>query len=179
MTGRPGARASATSGRRISAVSARSSMPGAASQPVLPHHHEAGFGGRQQRVAAAVGDPRRFMRDRDRMRGWADEIAGRGMAAVTMDFCQPTAFDGRHAENATAAAFRHHDVQIVKTNGMSNGAIAVPLLAQHQAIMRLVRAESISVLEWSVLAGTGLAIAGIAAAIAARIYHRESLAVSA
>ncbi|MBK6337856.1 MAG: alpha/beta fold hydrolase [Betaproteobacteria bacterium] len=41
-----------------------------------------------------------FMRDRDRMRGWADEIAGRGMAAVTMDFCQPTAFDGRHAENA-------------------------------------------------------------------------------
>ncbi|HQW80852.1 MAG TPA: ABC transporter permease [Pseudomonadota bacterium] len=56
---------------------------------------------------------------------------------------------------------------------------AVPLLAQHQAIMRLVRAESISVLEWSVLAGTGLAIAGIAAAIAARIYHRESLAVSA
>lgn len=56
---------------------------------------------------------------------------------------------------------------------------AVPLLAQHQAIMRLVRAEPISVLEWSVLAGTGLLISGIAAAIAARIYHRESLAVSA
>jgi pimeloyl-ACP methyl ester carboxylesterase len=41
-----------------------------------------------------------FMRDRDRMRGWAEEIAGSGMTAVTMDFCQPTAFDGRHAENA-------------------------------------------------------------------------------
>jgi pimeloyl-ACP methyl ester carboxylesterase len=41
-----------------------------------------------------------FMRDRDRMRGWADAIAGRGMTVVTMDFCQPTAFDGRHAENA-------------------------------------------------------------------------------
>jgi pimeloyl-ACP methyl ester carboxylesterase len=41
-----------------------------------------------------------FMRDRDRMRGWAGEIANRGMPAVTMDFCQPTAFDGRHAENA-------------------------------------------------------------------------------
>lgn len=40
----------------------------------------------------------------------------------------------RHAENATAAAFRHHDVQIVKTNGMSNGAIAVPLLAPQGCI---------------------------------------------
>ena len=41
-----------------------------------------------------------FMRDRDRMRGWAAAIARRGMTVVTMDFCQPTAFDGRHAENA-------------------------------------------------------------------------------
>ena len=57
--------------------------------------------------------------------------------------------------------------------------LAVPLLAQHQAIMRLVRAEGISALEWTVLIGSGLAIAGVAAAITARIYHRESLAVSA
>ncbi|MBL0039791.1 MAG: ABC transporter permease [Xanthomonadales bacterium] len=56
---------------------------------------------------------------------------------------------------------------------------AVPLLAQHQAIMRLVRAEAISGTEWAVLIGSGLAIASVAAAIAARIYHRESLAVSA
>jgi sodium transport system permease protein len=56
---------------------------------------------------------------------------------------------------------------------------AVPLLAQHQAIMKLARAESITPLEWLVLAGTGLLIAGICAAITARIYHRESLAVSA
>ena len=41
-----------------------------------------------------------FMRDRDRMRGWAEAIARHGLTAVTMDFCQPTAFDGRHAENA-------------------------------------------------------------------------------
>lgn len=40
----------------------------------------------------------------------------------------------RQADNATAAAFRHHDVQIVKTNGMSNGAIAVPLLAPQGCI---------------------------------------------
>jgi sodium transport system permease protein len=56
---------------------------------------------------------------------------------------------------------------------------AVPLLAQHHAIMKLVRAEQILPLEWLTLAGSGLAIAGIAAAITARIYHRESLAVSA
>jgi pimeloyl-ACP methyl ester carboxylesterase len=41
-----------------------------------------------------------FMRDRSRMRGWAEALAERGLTAVTMDFCQPTAFDGRHAENA-------------------------------------------------------------------------------
>lgn len=41
-----------------------------------------------------------FMRDRHRMRGWAEAFAERGLTAVTMDFCQPTAFDGRHAENA-------------------------------------------------------------------------------
>jgi hypothetical protein len=55
----------------------------------------------------------------------------------------------------------------------------VPLLAQHHAIMRLVRAEGINGTEWAMLIGSGLAIAGIAAAITARIYHRESLAVSA
>jgi sodium transport system permease protein len=56
---------------------------------------------------------------------------------------------------------------------------AVPLLAQHHAIMRLVRAEGINGIEWAMLIGSGLAIAGLAAAVTARIYHRESLAVSA
>ncbi len=56
---------------------------------------------------------------------------------------------------------------------------AVPLLAQHQAIMKLARAESIAPIEWLVLAGSGLLLASITAAITARIYHRESLAVSA
>lgn len=41
-----------------------------------------------------------FMRDQDRMRGWAIELAQRGFVITTMDFCSPTAFDGRHAENA-------------------------------------------------------------------------------
>lgn len=56
---------------------------------------------------------------------------------------------------------------------------AVPLLAQHHAIMRLVRDEGINGIEWAMLIGSGLAIAGLAAAVTARIYHRESLAVSA
>lgn len=50
-----------------------------------------------------------FMRDQDRMRGWGDAIARRGLLAVTMDFCQPTAFDGKHAENARdMIALRDH-----------------------------------------------------------------------
>ncbi len=56
---------------------------------------------------------------------------------------------------------------------------AVPLVAQHHAIMKLVRAEAILPMEWLVLVSSGLVIAGLAAALAARIYHRESLAVSA
>jgi hypothetical protein len=34
----------------------------------------------------------------------------------------------RHADNATAAAFRHAEMQIVRTNGMSPGAVVVPIL---------------------------------------------------
>lgn len=34
----------------------------------------------------------------------------------------------RHADNATAAAYRHAEMQIVRTNGMSPGAIVVPVL---------------------------------------------------
>jgi hypothetical protein len=34
----------------------------------------------------------------------------------------------RHADNATAAAFRHAEMQIVRTNGMSPGAIVTPIL---------------------------------------------------
>ena len=40
----------------------------------------------------------------------------------------------RLADNVTAAAFRLHDVQTVTTNGMSNGAIAVPLLSPQGCI---------------------------------------------
>ncbi len=55
---------------------------------------------------------------------------------------------------------------------------AVPLLGQHLSIMKLVRAESIAGAEWTALLASGLLLSGIVAFFAARIYNRESLAVS-
>ena len=55
---------------------------------------------------------------------------------------------------------------------------SVPLLAQHLSIMKLVRAERIDSLEWLSLLVSGLLLSGIVAFFAARIYNRESLAVS-
>jgi sodium transport system permease protein len=54
----------------------------------------------------------------------------------------------------------------------------VPLLAQHLSIMKLVRAETIAAAEWAALLASGLILASIVAYFAARIYNRESLAVS-
>lgn len=55
---------------------------------------------------------------------------------------------------------------------------AVPLLGQHLSIMKLVRAETIAAVEWGALLTSGLLLSGIVAFFAARIYNRESLAVS-
>lgn len=55
---------------------------------------------------------------------------------------------------------------------------AVPLLGQHLSIMKLVRAEGIVGMEWLALLASGLTLAGIVAFFTARIYNRESLAVS-
>ncbi|MBK8284726.1 MAG: ABC transporter permease [Ahniella sp.] len=56
---------------------------------------------------------------------------------------------------------------------------AVPLLGQHHAVMKLVRNETITNMEWGVLMGSGLLLALIVSWIAARIYNRENLAISA
>ncbi|MCK7592458.1 ABC transporter permease [Pseudomarimonas salicorniae] len=55
----------------------------------------------------------------------------------------------------------------------------VPFLAQNQLIIRLVRGEAISVLEWSTYLGSSLAICGVLWVLAARLYHKEKLAISA
>ena len=40
----------------------------------------------------------------------------------------------RGADNATAAAFRHAEMQVVRTNGMSPGAIVVPILGANGCV---------------------------------------------
>ncbi len=56
---------------------------------------------------------------------------------------------------------------------------AVPFLSQNQMILKLVRGENISHMEWAVYLSAGLGLAAILWAIAARLYHREKLAISA
>ncbi|MGH8050590.1 MAG: ABC transporter permease [Arenimonas sp.] len=56
---------------------------------------------------------------------------------------------------------------------------AVPFLSQNQMILKLVRGEVISSAEWAVYLSAGFGLAAILWAIAARLYHREKLAISA
>jgi sodium transport system permease protein len=56
---------------------------------------------------------------------------------------------------------------------------AVPFLAQNQAILMVLRAEAIAPLEWLVYAAAGLGLGLLLWLVAARLYHREKLAISA
>lgn len=56
---------------------------------------------------------------------------------------------------------------------------AVPLLAQNQLILKVVRGEIVSGAEWAIALGAGLLLAGVVWLIAAKLYHREQLAISA
>lgn len=55
----------------------------------------------------------------------------------------------------------------------------VPFLAQNQMIVRLLRSEATSSLEWVTYLGVGLATGAVLWLLAARMYHREKLAISA
>lgn len=57
--------------------------------------------------------------------------------------------------------------------------LAVPFLGQNQMIMKLVRGETVGLVEWAIAIGAGLALAGLVWAMAARLYQREQLAISA
>jgi sodium transport system permease protein len=57
--------------------------------------------------------------------------------------------------------------------------LAVPFLGQNQLILRVLRGESITPLEWLVSLGSAFLLAAIAWMVAARLYHREQLAASA
>ena len=56
---------------------------------------------------------------------------------------------------------------------------AVPFLSQNQMILKLVRGETIRGAEWGMYLLAGFGLAAILWAIAARLYHREKLAISA
>ncbi len=56
---------------------------------------------------------------------------------------------------------------------------AVPFLAQNQLIMKLLRTEAVSPAEWGLYLLSGFALGALLWVIAARLYHREKLAVSA
>lgn len=56
---------------------------------------------------------------------------------------------------------------------------AVPFLAQNQMILKLVRSEVISAPEWAVYLGASFGLGLLLWLLAARLYHREKLAISA
>jgi len=56
---------------------------------------------------------------------------------------------------------------------------AVPFLAQNQMILKLVRSEAISAQEWGVYLAAGFGLGLVLWLLAARLYHKERLAISA
>ena len=56
---------------------------------------------------------------------------------------------------------------------------AVPFLAQNQMILKLIRNETIAAQEWAVYLGAGFGLGLLLWLLAARLYHREKLAISA
>jgi sodium transport system permease protein len=56
--------------------------------------------------------------------------------------------------------------------------LTVPFLAQNQMIMKVLRGEGASALEWSVYLAVGFGLGALLWLVAARLYHREKLAIS-
>lgn len=56
---------------------------------------------------------------------------------------------------------------------------AVPFLAQNQMILRIARGEVVAGIEWALYLGAGLGLGALLWLAAARLYHREKLAISA
>ena len=57
--------------------------------------------------------------------------------------------------------------------------LAVPFLGQNQLILRVLRGEQISALDWVVSLGAAFVVVSAVWFVAARLYHREQLATSA
>ena len=70
---------------------------------------------------------------------------------------------------------------ILMVNPMKNQLwqFAVPFLSQNQMILKIVRSENISAMEWGVYLVCGFGLGALLWFIAARRYHNEKLAISA
>ena len=64
------------------------------------------------------------------------------------------------------------------TSTFEDGQPLTIRLGQNQLILRILRKEAILPVEWAVCLGVGFLIAGIVWFVAARLYHREQLAIS-
>lgn len=56
---------------------------------------------------------------------------------------------------------------------------ATPFLAQNQTILMILRSEAITLTQWAVYVGAGFGLGILLWIVAARLYHREQLAISA
>lgn len=57
--------------------------------------------------------------------------------------------------------------------------LMVPFLSQNQMIMKVLRGEAIAPLEWAAYLAVGVGLGALLWLVAARLYHREKLAISA
>ncbi len=70
---------------------------------------------------------------------------------------------------------------ILMVNPVKNALwmFATPFLAQNQLILMVLRQETISALQWATYLGAGFGLGALLWLVAARLYHREQLAISA
>ena len=69
---------------------------------------------------------------------------------------------------------------ILMVNPVKNALwmFATPFLAQNQLILMVLRQETITVMQWATYIGAGFGLGAVLWLIAARLYHRETLAIS-
>ncbi|MFN3964798.1 MAG: ABC transporter permease [Silanimonas lenta] len=70
---------------------------------------------------------------------------------------------------------------LLMVNPVKNAAwmFATPFLAQNQLILMVLRAEAITPLQWAIYIGAGFGLGALLWFAASRLYHRETLAISA
>lgn len=70
---------------------------------------------------------------------------------------------------------------ILMVNPVKNALwmFATPFLAQNQLILMVLRAETITGVQWATYIGAGFGLGALLWLVAARLYHREQLAISA